>query len=110
MYLAQGHVGSKWPSWDSNVSLTQKSVLVVHFRVSCCCPMTALQVQEDSSHISVTLPCKLNVLSTFELPSMGSLSTGIPHPPVCEHPLFTSVTQDRSLLSVWSDKHNEAPA
>lgn len=91
------------------VSLTQKTVLVVHFRVSCCCPMTALQVQEDSSHISVTLLCKLNVLSTFSCTSMGSLSTGIPSSPSLWTSLFTSVTQDRPHCSLCG-LTSEAPS
>lgn len=89
--------------------LTQKSVLVVHFRVSCCCPMTALQVQEDSSHISVTLLCKLNVLSTFSCTSMGSLSIGIRSSPSLWTSLFTSVTQDRSHCSLCG-LTSEAPS
>lgn len=70
--------------------------------LGCCCPMTALQGQEDSSHISVTLPCKLNVL-VLNCTSMGSLSTGIPSSASLWTSLFTSVprTDHTALCVVW---------
>lgn len=90
--------------------LDLKIYAIVHFRVCSCCPMTALQAQEDSSHISVTLLCKLNVLSTFRCTSVGSLSTWITLPQFADVPLQVCHLGQITELPVWCDKHSKAPS